>query len=311
MNLFSWTTRPKSSLFFSRRDENDPRLGDIVKANPSEYRFAQVVLLGCPQDEGVLRNGGRTGAAKAPNEIRNMFYRLAVSQNIASLNIFDLGNLKIQMTLEASHDLQTRIVEQVLRDGKKLIVLGGGNDISYADCKALAQVSPGIAAINIDSHFDVRIDQPRNSGTPYRQLLQEKIIFPEHFYEIAGKSFANSVYYLRYLQDLKVSLISLHALREIGIDTICSSIKENCQGKALFWGFDMDAVRNADAPGVSASYPVGLTAEEVCRLARNSGTIPGTKIIEITEVNPRYDIDNRTSRLAALIMWYYLDGLFL
>jgi arginase family enzyme len=30
-------------------------------------------------------------------------------------------------------------------------------------------------AINIDAHFDVRADNPRNSGTPYRQLLEEKL----------------------------------------------------------------------------------------------------------------------------------------
>jgi len=29
--------------------------------------------------------------------------------------------------------------------------------------------------VNIDSHLDVRIAEQRNSGTPYRQLLEEKL----------------------------------------------------------------------------------------------------------------------------------------
>jgi arginase family enzyme len=30
-----------------------------------------------------------------------------------------------------------------------------------------------VLALNVDAHFDVRADSPRNSGTPYRQLLEE------------------------------------------------------------------------------------------------------------------------------------------
>jgi arginase family enzyme len=89
-------------------------------------------------------------------------------------------------------------VERILRHGKRLIVLGGGNDISYPDCPGLSRAGVTVLAINIDSHIDGRFDKAPNSGTPYHQLLEEKIIEPSRFFEIAGKDSANSVQYERY-----------------------------------------------------------------------------------------------------------------
>ncbi|HYJ90610.1 MAG TPA: hypothetical protein VEV84_04825, partial [Pyrinomonadaceae bacterium] len=75
-NIFELTSRPNTEVFFRKNDQNDPRLGEIVGRDPNDYSNADIVILGCPQDEGVRRNNGREGAAKAPNAIRTQFYRL-------------------------------------------------------------------------------------------------------------------------------------------------------------------------------------------------------------------------------------------
>jgi formiminoglutamase len=69
-----------------------------------------------------------------------------------------------------------------------------------------------------------------------------------------------------------------------------------------FFGFDVDSVRASDAPGVSASSPIGLKAEEFIELAKFAGKNPQTRVIEFTEVNPKFDIDNRTAKLVAYAM---------
>jgi arginase family enzyme len=79
--------------------------------------------------------------------------------------------------------------------------------------------------------------------------------------------------------------------------------------RAVFWGFDMDAVRSSDAPGVSAGYPVGFTGGEICEIARLAASEPRTRLLEISECNPRHDIDGRTSRLAAMMIVSFLDSL--
>ncbi len=302
-DIFQNTSRPEKDLFFRKHDKNDIQLGEVVSFHAENYKASEVVILGCPQDEGVSRNKGRIGAALAPNAIRAQFYKL--SDFGISSKIFDLGDTKIQPTLEETHALHTKIVEQILRDGKQLIVIGGGNDISYSDGAAMANVfgKNDWLAFNIDAHFDVRDDFPRNSGTSYRQLLDEKLLNPKKFYEIGYQSPANSKIYYDFLENLGVTIVSLEEFQSSKSEV---QIRETISSKNFklptFWGFDVDSVRAADAPGVSAPSPVGLTAEEFIELAKFGGENEQTKIIEFTEVNPNFDIDNRTAKLVAVAM---------
>ena len=75
-----------------------------------------------------------------------------------------------------------------------------------------------------------------------------------------------------------------------------------------FFGFDMDAVRANDAPGTSAPSPLGLRASEFIQLVKYAASLANTRIIEFTEVNPKYDIDDRTTRLVAIGMHRFCTG---
>jgi formiminoglutamase len=304
MKLFEQTTSVNPELLFRREDVNDVRLGETVLTDAAQYDTADIVLLGCPQDEGVRRNKGRVGAKDAPDAIRRCLYRYVT---IEGLQFFDLGNTVIQDTLEATHDAHREVVRQVLRDGKKLVVLGGGNDVSYPDCSALAMETDGdILAFNIDAHFDVRADEPRNSGTPYRQLLEEGHVKPENFAEIGSLLFANSDNYREYLNAKAVRIYDIHQVNEIGIPMLVKNMWREVDFQAIFWGLDMDVVRAADAPGVSAVNPIGITGMEFAQIGSLAGFAARTRIFEITEVNPTYDIDERTCRLAAAATWNFL-----
>lgn len=307
-DIFQLTTRPKQDLFFKKNDKNDVRLGEIVSTKIEDYADAEIIILGCPQDEGVRRNGGRTGAALAPDAIRAQFYKLT---NFGiEAKIFDLGDTIIQNTLEGTHDIQTKVVKQILNDDKKIAVLGGGNDISYADGCAMSENFgfESWSAINIDAHFDVRADNPRNSGTPYRQLLEEKLLKPQNFCEFGWQMQVNSPIYFEYLKNLGVNLKSLAEIKESQIDSKHITELLPSSDRYLFWGFDVDSVRAGDAPGVSAPSPVGLTAEEFIELAGFAGKNPRTKIIEFTEINPNFDIDNRTAKLVAAAIHKFLGA---
>ena len=307
LTLFDLTYRPDESLFFKRNDPNDVRFGEIVKTDIRFYRKAKFVILGVPQDEGVRRNRGREGAQHAPDEIRRAFYKLPVPDTMSDGDVLDIGNVLVQGSLEQIHERLSQVVEQLLRDEKIVIVFGGGNDISYPDCKAMRYVFSEVMAFNVDAHFDVRADVLRNSGTPYRQLLEEGILSPEYFFEIGSQSFSNSAIYQRYLTDKGVAIYPLESIRRYGIDKRFEEIiRRNTAPRAIFWGIDMDSVRASDAPGVSAPSPIGFTAEEICHIAGIAGKRKRSKLLEITEVNPDYDIDGRTAKLAALITAYFI-----
>lgn len=312
-DLFTLTSRPNADLFFTLNDANDPRLGEIVASDPKDYTSAEIVILGCPQDEGVRRNNGRVGAANAPNAIREQFYRLTPF-NIKK-KLFDLGDVEIGASLEETHDTHCAVVKHVLLDGKRLIVLGGGNDISYPDGKAMAEVfgPEKWIGINVDSHLDVRIAEQRTNGTPYRQLLDEGYLLPNFFYEVGYQThFASPVYY-KYLRDLGVHRISLEILRSR--EHADMELKENIRHRFIgqssslntFFGFDIDAVRSSDAPGSSAPSPLGLRAGEFITLVKYAASLANTKLIEFSEVNPKYDIDNTTVKLVAIAMHRFIS----
>ncbi|HQV31150.1 MAG TPA: formimidoylglutamase [Calditrichia bacterium] len=297
---------PPAWIFSHRNDPNDRRLEDCLSQQAADYAGANIVLLGYPEDEGVRRNKGRTGAAQAPDAIRQQLYKLVVPEHFAPA-LFDLGNTYGDGSLEEVHRRHQDIVEAVLRDGKVLITLGGGNDLSYPDCAGLAAVESDLLAFNIDAHFDVRTDQPRNSGTPYRQLLEEKLLLPENFAEIAYEPFAASETYLRFLREAGVQCTPREVVQREGIAVACHPQLAK-EVRAIFWGLDMDVANGAIAPGVSAVNPGGLGYQDLIDLSRLAGSDPRTRIFEITEVNPEYDTDARTCRLAAMVIWHFLDA---
>lgn len=307
MTLFTITKRLDPELLGDSHDPNDPRLGEIIEYHPRDYESAQVVLLGCPEDEGVKRNKGVPGARNGPREIRRALYRLALNETIHSQSIFDLGDIRTGMTLEETHARLREVVRHILKDGKMAIVLGGGNDISYPDCAALTEVKKDVLVFNIDKHFDVRDLSLRNSGTAYRLLLDEGLIDPVKFYEMGSEEFANAPAYRDYLERKGVHIYSLEEMRSHGIKKLFESILNKNTYDAVFWGFDLDAVRDADAPGVSARYPTGLTAREIIQIAEIAGRTTGFGVLEFTEVNPEVDIENRTGKLTAILIHTFLS----
>ena len=61
--IFKFLTPPDESLFFTRGDKNDPRMGDLVFRDVKNFEGTKVAIIGVPQDEGVKRNQGRPGAS--------------------------------------------------------------------------------------------------------------------------------------------------------------------------------------------------------------------------------------------------------
>ena len=189
-----------------------------------------------------------------------------------------------------------------------MFVLGGGNDISFPDCAALAGESGGLLAFNIDAHFDVRADAEAISGTPYRQLLEANLLLPDAFFEMGSQREVNSPVYRDYLREKGVTCFTLEDMRSGNMLSLFRRIIVEKRPDRVFWGFDIDSVRAADAPGVSAPSPRGLTADELLELTHLAGLTPETRIVEFTEVNPLIDRDNQTSRLVAFAIHSFLRG---
>ncbi len=290
-----------------RHDPHDLLQSDVTSFTVDGMNDASHVLLGCPQDHGVRRNHGRPGAAGAPSAIRDIFYRLKPPMDREAINLTDIGDIIVDGGLEDIHVRLQSVVASIVKAGKTAIVLGGGNDISIADGAALAEVFGKIAAVNIDAHLDIRKNSCRHSGTPYRILLDGDLIEPCNLFEVGIQPWANSAEYIQDAMDLGIQVRTLIEMRERSDswDTLISSLP----ALPLLVGFDMDSVRSADAPGVSAPSPIGFNAEEILAFVDRIRQHPKAMVFEISEVNPELDRDGCTARLAALAIYVFLYGL--
>ncbi len=310
---------PAPELFFSRGLSDDPRLGELVwHGLPDTDLRPDVVLLGVPQDIGVVRNAGRPGAAEAPAAIRRAFYRLTPDtgseHGLEHLRIADLGDIDPEgKTLEELHELQERCVTELLQAGFTTIVLGGGHDIAYPNAAALfRQGECGILVF--DAHPDVRprLHGRAHSGSAFRQLLDE-LAFPAHRLAYIGlQPFAISRMHREYLQQRGASLCFIGELYRRGITQLLPELfaRVSDNGRLpVYASFDLDVVPAAFAPGVSAPATIGIAPEELLWAAHFLGTQPSVRLVDVAELNPRYDCDNRTARLAAWLVAAFLQGM--
>ncbi len=334
--LWKFLAEPPAELFgahFSRKDEADPRMGDLVLHKRKDFSVdIHIGIIGVPDNSGVKRNLGRPGAKDAPDEIRKTFYKLtpfslsksstatAGGTKISDLRIFDFGNIKTGTTLEQTHERLEAAVSGLLAQNIFPIVLGGGHDIAYPIFAALSGTIKKTGVINIDAHLDVRKPNPlRNSGTSFRQMLTAEnfqrdghgnALQPMNLVEIGIQPFVNAREHYDWLLERGATIFSLQEVKKEGIAKILDLAHEIAANStdALYMSFDMDSVRSSDAPGVSAPNPIGLTPEEFFLAAEFAGRRRKTKVVDIAEVNPKYDADGRTCRLAALTIMHFLLG---
>lgn len=322
---------PASNLFFSRNDSADIRMGDIVLRKMEGYvPEVKIGLLGVPQDEGVRRNKGRTGARGAPTEIRRALYKLtpfapdqiapeqfapdrSAVNGIPALRIFDFGDVREGRVLEETHERLEYAVEIMMGEGIVPIVLGGGHDISYPNFCGFSKTASRVGVVNIDAHLDFRNPVPeRHSGTSFRQMLndvQEKLL-PQNLVEYGIQPFANVAEHFQEMTQRGATILTFDHIRAKGFThTFENALRLASNGaERVMVSFDIDAVRGADAPGVSAPSPVGLFAEDMLQAAFLTGKSSLVRLIDIAEVNPEYDIDGKTAKLAALVVMHFLSG---
>lgn len=264
-----------------------------------------VGIIGYAVDEGVRRNQGRPGAAAGPLAIRKQLAKLA-DHLPDELPLFDLGEVVCHdQNLEASQQQLSSRAKAVAEKGGLPILLGGGHDIAYAHHTGVAAAHPGkrIGFINFDAHFDLRPDHNGpNSGTPFYQLAKESREQGDYFsYLVLGIQLAASP------KSLLATAEDFGVDYKVAAEMIFSRLEQNRRYLDAFLSevdgvcltIDMDGFSSAYAPGVSAPSPLGFSPDGVLPLIEYIAASGKLLSLDVAELNPEYDQDNVTARLAA------------
>jgi formiminoglutamase len=306
-----------SNLFFSKNDPKDIRLGDLSKPiepqqniQPNSFYF-----LGYPDDEGIKLNGGRIGAAEAPNKIREYFYKMTPPNENPSQKIFDLGNTLTDIELPARHQMAKLIVNKIFSSNSFLISLGGGHDYGYPDTSAFVShyKTMGIkpVVINLDAHLDVRPTiNGFNSGTPFHRLLSEHQN-DCYFLEVGIQPQCNSTDHREWAKQHQAFVFDLNQTQSENslLSLFEKSPLKNLNDKTpCFVSFDIDAIISSEGGGCSQAWTTGLKFDHYLSFFKQLRQKFDVRGLGIYEVSPPLDIDNRTSKMAALAAYYFVFG---
>ncbi|UCH10575.1 MAG: formimidoylglutamase [Fidelibacterota bacterium] len=295
----------------------DPRLKHRIQL--WDGQGADAVLLGVPFDLGVELGGGRPGAAGGPTAFREALRRFGTTYDAEHdiefdhLHLADAGDLEVTDDVAATHQRLTESLTAILDGGTTVVTFGGGHDATFGSVQALMNKYPSVAGINVDAHLDMReVENGRiSSGTPFRRILEDLHLPGENLVEFGLHANVNSHAHLNYALEKGVKCWTRGQLREPVAATIFSDELQQLSNRAntLFVSLDLDVFAAAYAPGVSAPGTEGLTPEEGRQLAFAAGRHPGVRRFELMELNPRFDVDLRTSRLAVMLLCAFLAGL--
>lgn len=304
-----------SSLFFSKNDPQDQRLGDIVKSKSIDQLVVNnaFAILGYPDHEGIKLNGGRIGAGEAPQKIREFLYKMTPPVLAELPAIADLGDLKLDQPLELRHEQAKDVVSQLHVKQQRVISFGGGHDYAYADGAAFIQQyntskkKPVI--LNFDAHLDVRpIANGFNSGTPFYRLLTEfKDAFS--FAEIGIQPQCNSPIHRQWAVDNGAFIFDLSEIQKgQGLASLWSHdlFRNLTTETPVFISFDIDGITSSEGGGCSQAWTTGLGTQDYLNFFNQLKTQADIRALGIYEVSPPLDIDNRTSKIAALLAYNFI-----
>ncbi len=291
---------------------DDPRLGQLLGRKLDRPQDARVVLLGFPSDEGVRLNGGRPGAAQGPEKIRAALRPLTPDARCFDAFVdlvehtADLGDVAVTGDVEQDQERLGRAVAPHLQRGAMPIILGGGHETAYGHFLGYVEARQAVTILNWDAHPDVR---PRKDGRPHSgssfRLALEHPSGCCRGYAVEGLLPQSTA--LAHLRYIEAQGGTARWRADAGPEHI-QRVYEALEGRCMTT-FDLDAVDQSFAPGVSAPAVGGFMAAEWLRAAEEAGRCPEVRSVDVSECNPRFDVDGHTARLAAFTVWHVLRGL--
>ena len=325
------------SLWIGRQEPYESQRARYWYQMVSDYTSQPVCLIGFACDQGVRRNLGRVGAKEAPRAIRNAFAKLPCSGTLQSLYqdkiqddnawtqlIGDAGDVHchdndklIDGALELTQAHYTQRVTDIIQKGSLAIGLGGGHAIAYASYLGLWNAlnknmlsppetkAPRIGIINFDAHLDLRQAPTGTSGTPFRQIAEHNLAHEQtfHYCAIGISQFSNTAALFDRADRLGVTVISDDDCIRLPWTDIEQQLERFINSvDVIYLTIDMDGFAASIVPGVSAPAAKGISldfAERCIEYIFASGVV---KIMDIAEINPTYDIDGRSSKVAARLL---------
>jgi arginase len=306
-------------------EEHSPMPRDVSAGQarqPVDTSKREIGIVGVPMDLGA----GRRGVDMGPSAIR--YAGLEHDLRALGLCVIDYHNISVpgpesgdvgnprakfeQLIETACIELRGRVGE-IVRAGQFPLVLGGDHSIAMGTVAGLLDAWGDVGVLWIDAHGDINTPETTPSGNvhgmPVAALLGKagigarldwdtRHIRPERLVLLGTRTLDPGE--RRIIRELGIRMFTMSEIDQRGMTPVVRDAIEVLKGPGgIHVSFDIDAVDPLEAPGVGTPWPGGLTYREAhlaMELLAATGLVTS---MEVVEVNPIADHENRTARLAA------------
>ena len=243
-----------------------------------------------------------------------------------------------ERTLEQAQVKYAEKISHIIKQGGLPIGLGGGHAIAYGSFLGLwqalssktdqptndvsnvknyfendvesnvenkASAMPTIGVINFDAHLDIRQSDVATSGTPFRQIAEhlDEHGQPFHYCCIGVSRFSNTAALFDRAEQLGVHIISDEDCTNKEWKKIAAQITGFIDSvDIIYLTIDMDCLPSSIVPGVSAPAAYGIELSFVERAVKRIMASGKVKMADIAEINPTFDVDGRSCKVAARLL---------
>ena len=234
------------------------------------------------------------------NEVRKTFYNLYPGN--WSLNIADIGDLILGDTASDTYLAMQSIITDLLKNNIIPIIIGGTQDLTYANYRSYDFLEKTVNIVNIDSNFDLGdSSKPIKNNSFLGKIILDK---PHNLfnYSVLGyQTYFNSQEEIDLMEKLYFEAYRLGELNN-NIQNVEPILRD-----ANIVSLDLKSVRSSELSSKQKFSPNGFNGKEICAVSRYAGISNKVSSFGIYEYLPSNE-DEATEMLIAQILWYFIEG---
>jgi arginase family enzyme len=299
---FDFLTPIKDTIIAHLVLQSAQSLGRNIAVHSTQNGFpdlqnVQIAIVGVLEDRNAEDN---LGCGENLQAIRKQLYQLFPGN--WHTNIADLGNIIKGNSVEDTYFAVTTLTTHLLKNNIIPIIIGGSQDITYANYRGYDALEQTVNLVSVDSKFDIGSTEDELNSRSYLS----KIVMNEpnnlfNFSNIGYQTYYNSQEELDLLNSLFFDAYRLGEVKDL---TKVEPIMRDADVVSI----DIAAIRQSEAPANNNCSPNGFYGEEICAISRYAGISDKVTSFGIYEYNPKYDNNNQTASLIAQMIWYFIEG---
>ena len=263
----------------------------------AEYEQAEVVLFGAPFDSTTsYRPGARFGSSAIRHESYGLeTYSPYQDLDLTDYQVFDSGDLELCFgSSEAALRDITERTEEILRDGKIPLMLGGEHLVTLGAVRAILKQWPDLHIIHFDAHADLRND--------YLGAQLSHACVLRRCYDLLGDGRIHQFCIRsgdREEFSFAASHTDMHKFDFTGLDMTIERLKE--QGVPVYVTIDLDCLDPSVFPGTGTPEAGGVTFSQLLTAICN---VMETNVVgaDVNELAPMLDSSGASTAVACKVV---------